>query len=95
MGSRGNSSFRLKRRISAYGEEIGLAVCEREIRRLVDLLKEFSKVNSEYEMADHRCFRHDVMEDCEALSGYREELRIINNSINEAIEALSACLERR
>jgi len=71
-----------------------LPVCEGEIRRLVDLLKDFSRVNSEYEHADHNCYRHDVIEDCEALSGYRDELRIINNSIREAIVALSSCLER-
>jgi len=72
-----------------------VVVCEREIRRLVDLLKDFSKVNSEYEHADHNCYMHDVREDCEALSGYRDELRIINNSIKEAVEALSICLEER
>ena len=71
-----------------------MAVCESEIRRLVDLLKDFSKVNSEYEHADHNCGMHDIEEDCYALSGYREELRIIKNSINEAIETLSRCLGR-
>jgi cell pole-organizing protein PopZ len=49
---------------------------------------------AETERFSHECYIHKDEESCKELKGLREELRIQENALKEAITDLSRCIER-